>query len=451
MKHPKIIAEIESTQWAITPEALQGILRAVETGLTSEDYELFHKVAAPTDFKNNFPLVVEGTGILVVNGPIIPRADALSQSSGIVSIDQLTKDFKALEANEKVKEIRFIVDSPGGALTGISDFAQLVKASAKPTSSFIVGQAASAAYWIVSATDRIVASNTSQSGSLGIVSVHDGEKTGREIVSSQSPNKRPDLDTKEGRAVVQQVVNELADVFVETVADNREVSVDKVLSDFGQGGMVVAKRALAVGMIDEIATIDEFMSVETSVSSIRAQQITEKSLSPGITPVFGILRRQETAVKTKPAQIAGRREQHMLAEFLAENPAAKVELDAIKAEQFKAGEVAGLEKMRNENKQFAIFLRATGYPKAFREKVILALEGERSFEAIQTLADYHDMHAEEQNSQIAQEESAEQPEPAELGVVEQQLSTDGQIRSDADLEQFYADCRAGGSENVEVA
>jgi hypothetical protein len=43
MKYPKIIAEIERTQWAITPEALRGILRAVDTGLTAADYEIFHK------------------------------------------------------------------------------------------------------------------------------------------------------------------------------------------------------------------------------------------------------------------------------------------------------------------------------------------------------------------------------------------------------------------------
>jgi ClpP class serine protease len=52
-----------------------------------------------------------------------------------------------------------------------------------------------------------------------------------DIVSSQSPDKRIDPNTDEGRTKVQAVVDALADVFVSAVSDFRKSTPEKVLSD----------------------------------------------------------------------------------------------------------------------------------------------------------------------------------------------------------------------------
>ena len=44
----------------------------------------------------------------------------------------------------------------------------------------------------------------------------------------------------------------MAQVFVETVAANRGVSVDRVLDAFGKGDVLIGKAAVAAGMADEI-------------------------------------------------------------------------------------------------------------------------------------------------------------------------------------------------------
>lgn len=515
MKYPKIIAEIERTQWAITSEALNGILKAVEHGLTSEDYELFHKSEALSDFDANKPTIIDGRGLIVINGPIIPRATALSKSSGIVSIDKLAADFKALEADKSVKEIRFLIDSPGGSITGISDFAKLIRASRKPTVAFIAGEAASAAYWIASAADRIVSTDTGLAGSIGVI-LRVGMSGDREIISSQSPNKRPNINTKEGRAVVQSLVNELADVFVGVVAENRGVSTDTVLDKFGRGGMLVASQALAVGMIDEISTLDEFMSGEkeydkehkieaqeprrdrseiqtlifkktnfpTSASAakwardhdFKSSPIVEKPdtwhirqndpgkygsfrtgspIAPGVTPVYGILRRQGAiAIDDKlntnnPAKIAGRKGAAMqtLAELLAENPAAKIEFEAQLRAQYSAGETAGAEKLRAENKRIATLLRVESYPKKFREKIVMVLDGTKTIESLELLADHYDMMIEEKKSDEAKVESEKQPDVGKI-VDQTKLSTDGVLRNEADVLAFWGQSTDTG---IEVA
>jgi ClpP class serine protease len=274
MKHPKIISEIERTHWAITLPALEGLLRAAERELTAEDYKLFHQLDQVkkealvsdlgerlTDTKHAY---ANGkTGILFIDGPIIPRASAMTDASGLTSIDGLTRDFQMLEADEKIQHIVMLFDSPGGAVAGVSDFAQMVSMSSKLTTAFIFGQALSAAYWIASAADKIVSVDTGLAGSIGVVLTHTRKVDGvekREFISSQSPLKHADPDSKEGREAIQQIADDLGDVFVSAVAKNRDVDKDEVLEKYGKGASVVAARALEAGMIDEIQSLDSILT-----------------------------------------------------------------------------------------------------------------------------------------------------------------------------------------------
>lgn len=275
----KLYEEAQRHQWAITPEALRAMLVILETDeISSEDYTLFHNVDAQqkeifkaaeifgTPVKDTVYTSVDGNvGYLNIDGPIIPRATWFSRVSGLVSLDVLTNEFKALEKNPRIDKIALLFDSPGGVVTGVSDFSQLVKNSQKETISF-VWFAASAAYWIASATGSRVSSDAGMVGSIGTVlsitdySAYDEKRGIRniEIVSSQSPNKRPDATTTEGRAVYQQLANELADVFINTVARNLNVSYEAVIEKFGGGAVFVAPRALDAGMIDKIDDAESF-------------------------------------------------------------------------------------------------------------------------------------------------------------------------------------------------
>lgn len=267
---------LQSAKWAITPEALSGLIAGANRELSEEDRPVFHKAEmkkAMDEFGDqiegsNYSFIKGNTGFLSVDGPIIPKATMFSEISGLTSIDILSSEFKALEDNSEVENIVLIMDTPGGVITGISEFASLVKASPKKTIGYVFGMAASAGYWIVSAADEIVIADTGEVGSIGTVasirdtSVRD-EKSGVrtiEIVSSQSPNKRPDLTTEEGKGQIQTILDDLADVFISTVAENRGVTTEKVISDFGGGGIRIGKKALELGMADRVATLEELLN-----------------------------------------------------------------------------------------------------------------------------------------------------------------------------------------------
>ena len=289
MKPIKILEEAKRHHWAMLPESLEAIRSFLEGyDLNAKDHELFHaldketKISSADSFGSrvdgSFYTSIKGnTGFLQIDGPIIPRATWFSEISGMVSLDVLTAEFKSLEQNDAIKTIVLVVDSPGGVITGVSDFAALVKASSKRTETF-AWMAASAAYEIVSATDKITTPDTGLVGSIGTVLMltdtrqADAKKGIQqiEIVSSQSPNKRPDPLTEKGREVLQTLVNEIADVFVSNVASNRDVTVDTVLETFGAGAVFAAARAHKAGMIDSIMDLDTFIkSFGADTNSLR--------------------------------------------------------------------------------------------------------------------------------------------------------------------------------------
>lgn len=115
----------------------------------------------------------------------------------------------------------------------------------------------------------MAAGKTVSVGSIGVVAVmKDGtERDAKagirtyQIVSSQSPKKRPDMGSDEGKAQIQEYVDSLAQVFIDTVAANRSVEPETVQSKFGQGDILPASRALPLGMIDQIGTEAEAIAL----------------------------------------------------------------------------------------------------------------------------------------------------------------------------------------------
>ena len=96
------------------------------------------------------------------------------------------------------------------------------------------------------------------------------EKKTIEIVSSQSPNKRPDVETEEGKAKIQAHIDALAEVFINKVALHRDISPKNVIENFGGGDIFVGQNAVRIGLADSLA------SFEAIISDLNTQS-TEKS------------------------------------------------------------------------------------------------------------------------------------------------------------------------------
>ena len=249
-----------NTPWAIEANALRTILEiANRENLDIAAVEA--QLGRPLDNAHAVS-VRDGVATIPVDGPIFRRADFFTQVSGATSIETLATDLHTALGDPAVGAILLAIDSPGGAINGVGEFAAMVHGArgTKPITAYVGHQGASAAYWIAAAADEIVVAPTALVGSIGVIAaVPDPSKTKArdiEFVSSQSPKKRPDPTTQAGSAQLQATVDDLADLFIADVAAYRGVSPETVIADFGEGGMLIGQKAVDAGLADRVGSYE---------------------------------------------------------------------------------------------------------------------------------------------------------------------------------------------------
>jgi ClpP class serine protease len=191
-----------------------------------------------------------------------------------------------VDSDPRVKELVIHADSPGGMSMGADDASVAISLINKPVTTLIEGQLASAAYYVTAGSDKIIAtSEQNQIGSIGTVVSIPLDSESIKISSSDAPNKVPDPSTPEGKSVIQKQLDEIQSLFVRRVAEGRGISIQKVQSDFGQGGVFLARQALASGMIDEIRTLEDRKKVSqvnvSQTQSIHSAKSENKNIDKG--------------------------------------------------------------------------------------------------------------------------------------------------------------------------
>lgn len=216
-----------------------------------------------------------GVAVMNVRGPLFRYRSIFTWLLGGTAIEDAAYGLHAALDDPTVRTIVMAINSPGGQIDGINEFADMIRAAneQKPVVAYVDGMAGSGAYWLAAAAGRIVADETAQLGSVGVrTTIYDDraadEKAGVkrfEIVSSQSPLKVIDPASTEGRSTLQTMVDALAQVFIGKVAGFRGISEESVMSDFGRGAMLLARPAVAAGMADALGSLEAVLKGENPV------------------------------------------------------------------------------------------------------------------------------------------------------------------------------------------
>lgn len=207
--------------------------------------------------------------VIPVYGVISPRASMLTESSGGTSAQAVGQMIDQAAADPSIASIVLEFDSPGGSVTGMTELAAKIRnaRASKRVVSHVNALAASAGYWLASQADEVVSTPSGLVGSIGVYTEHqdisralDAEGITPTIISAGEykveGNPYEPL-TDDARATMQRMVDEVYGVFVGDVARGRGVSPSLVRAEYGKGRVLSAKDALAAGMIDRIATLDE--------------------------------------------------------------------------------------------------------------------------------------------------------------------------------------------------
>ena len=256
--------------WALLPARLEMLVELMElraTGQMFTDEEIRARIGAG-------PSRAAGpTGgpvaVLPLHGVIAPRMNAMTDISGGTSAEAFGRTFRAVMAEPEISAVVLDVDSPGGSVFGIEELAGIIRAGRgrKPIVAMANTLMASAAYWIASQADEILASPSSQVGSIGVIGVHQDiseaeAKAGIKTTLVTAGKFKGDGNehaplTDSARATMQQLVDGYYAAFVQDVSRGRAVSVAQVRDGFGEGRILGAKDALRAGLVDGIGTLEQ--------------------------------------------------------------------------------------------------------------------------------------------------------------------------------------------------
>ena len=171
-----------------------------------------------------------------------------------------------------MKTIVFDVDSSDGQIAGATEFAAEVMAARrrKPVIAVVNFMALGVGYWAIAAATEIVASYSAMVGGIGVFAVHEDLSKAlaqlgirRTYIASgkhKVEGNEAEPLSRAARAALQKRVEATYDVFLKDIAKGRGVPVDVVHRSYGEGRIVGAERALEMGMVDRLASLNETLS-----------------------------------------------------------------------------------------------------------------------------------------------------------------------------------------------
>lgn len=213
---------------------------------------------------------IEDNSIFMMNitGPITKH----DQLCGPYGMATKANWLKFADAHPKVIAHVLKIDSGGGEGYACQLMQTAIQECEKPVYAFVEGYAASAAYWIACAADKVFLSGgMDRIGSIGTyVTVADFEKYWekkgiklRDIYADKSKaDKNQDylqaLQGKDER--MQTLVNEYNEFFLQSVKNNRADALKSPESKWGTGKMFFAQEAVTIGLADGICSLNELFS-----------------------------------------------------------------------------------------------------------------------------------------------------------------------------------------------
>lgn len=321
MMLPHIVARVFNTPLMINRAKLDTILAVLKPRLEGEPVPFTDKPA-----RRSFDVTPQGIAIIPIIGTLVRRSGGLDALSGLASYDRIGAQFDEAMSDNTVKAILLDIDSPGGEAGGVFDLADKVFAARGKKTVWAVSNedAFSAAYAIAAAAERIYVSRTAGVGSIGVIAVHLDQSIaeaseGLTYTAVYAGERKNDMTPHEpltdpARAILQDEVNRVYDLFAGSVARMRKMDIAAVKAT--EAGIYMSDNAIAAGLADKPGTFDD------ALEDLRAKLAT-----PVRTPLLA-----SRNSKTKGAKMNTPDTPDDVLETLPENPDAPPNLEALRAQ-----------------------------------------------------------------------------------------------------------------------
>ncbi len=210
-------------------------------------------------------------------------ADIWSGSSA--GANTLMNQLKKARLDKSVKGVLLRIDSPGGSAAASQEIAeeiQRVKEAGKPVYVSMGDSAASGGYWLAAQGNKIYANPGTITGSIGVYMGYNNvqglyEKLGvKEEKIKSGPHKDMMSPTREmtpdERALVQAMVDDLYQQFVDVIVKGRHMDPAKV-KQLADGRVYTGRQAKELGLVDELGNYYDALSALAESLGLDTEEI----------------------------------------------------------------------------------------------------------------------------------------------------------------------------------
>ncbi|MBS9529975.1 S49 family peptidase [Wolbachia endosymbiont of Rhagoletis cerasi] len=223
-----------------------------------------------------------GIKVIPIHGILTKNSEAFDDILGMTSYEKIREEIEEALINEEVETIILDIDSPGGEVNGLFDLSDFIyeARALKKIVAIANDDAYSAAYAIASSAEKVYVSRTSGVGSIGVIASHIDqsgfdEKQGIKYTTVFAGNRKNDLNphepiTSESMESLKEEVNRLYEMFVQLIARNRNLSMERIKST--EAGLYFGEKAIEIGLADGITIFSELKFINKNRSITMTEQ-----------------------------------------------------------------------------------------------------------------------------------------------------------------------------------
>ncbi len=239
------------------------------------------------------PRSAVGKIVVIPISGTITIADSSMFLGSTITPDLVSDYLTRAEKDKAVKAIVLRIESPGGEIAPCQEILWEIE-RVKETKPIVVsmgGTVASGGYYISAKASKIVALPTTMTGSIGVISQVinvEGllEKLGIQIETFKGGKYKGMYSgfremTPEEKKIMQEMVDEYYELFVDVVAEGRGLSKDEV-RNLATGQIYTGTEAKELGLVDALGGLDTATELAMELAGIEAA-IVEYYQPPKIT------------------------------------------------------------------------------------------------------------------------------------------------------------------------
>jgi protease IV len=210
------------------------------------------------------------------------------------------KQMDYAKEDKNVRAIILRVNTPGGGVVEsaeIHDKILEIQEAGKPVYISMGSMAASGGYYIAAPAEKIYASRETLTGSLGVIMQginYSGlaEKYGVEFMTIKSGPYKDIMSgsremTEDEREILQEMINNSYEGFVEVISEGRGMSVEEV-KKLADGRIYDGRQAKELNLIDGFGHFDDVVAALKEDKKLGNAQVVQYSENIGFRSLFGV-------------------------------------------------------------------------------------------------------------------------------------------------------------------